>query len=110
MIGKMRDRILVQENIRIPVPGAGGISSWQTVLDVWANVKPLSSRGTLQDNQSTMKNAKTFTIRFIDGMNLTPEMRVLHEGAIYTINSDVNVNERDRFIQFNAYANGFPVS
>lgn len=110
MIGAMRDRIVVQENIRIPVAGGGGLSTWDTVLDVWANVKPLSSRGTLQDNQSIMKNAKTFTIRFVEGISLTPEMRVLYEGEVYTINSDINVNERDRFIQFNAFTNNLPIS
>lgn len=109
MIGKMRDRIVIQQSQRIDVPGGGGVSSWVSVLSVWAEAIPLTSNLTLQDNQSSLRDGYRFNIRYTQPAP-SEGMRVAYKGHLYLINSVIEVNARERFWQITATTNSYPVS
>lgn len=110
MIGKLRDRILLQQRIRITVSGAGGLTSWEDVADIWGEAKPLSSSKTLQDNQVTLRNGYIFLIRYRIDFTPDVEMRVVYDGRFYTINGVEPLNDRKGYWNVTALTNDFPVS
>lgn len=110
MIGEMRHRITIQENVRIPVPGGGGISSWVDVANVWASAKSISVKNTDQDNQDSFKYGYQFKVRYNNAFIPAADMRVLYEGGLFTVQGVKQEFERQRFWIITAFTNAYPVS
>lgn len=99
IIGKMRDKIDVQ-NVTRTKSATGFISeAWSTVASVWTFVetKINQSNESIIDGKNTAKNTAEFTIRKLD--TITEESRIIWNGNYYQV-KNIKLSHDRRFITF----------
>jgi SPP1 family predicted phage head-tail adaptor len=93
MIGKMRDRLEIQQ--RIDTQDAYGqlVATWNTVAVRWANVEPLAGRTFWAAQQAQSDVTHTITLRYYPG--LEPErFRFKKDNRVFNITSALDLEER----------------
>jgi SPP1 family predicted phage head-tail adaptor len=99
IIGRMRDRITIQ-NVTRSKSGTGYASeSWADITSVWANaeIKLPQSNETVIDGKNTAKNISDFTIRYTT--DISEESRIVWNGKLYQVRN-IKVSHDRRFISF----------
>ncbi len=70
---------------------------WKTV---WAKAGPLKGREYLEARKVQPELTYLFEIRYIEGV--TPDMKIEFKGRTFNIQSILNVDERNRFLEIYA--------
>ena len=91
-IGKLDQRIQIQQNTPTRDDTADEIDSWSELDTVWAGVTPGSSTEKQQGQQELAQSIYDFLIRYRS--DVTPLMRILYEGNYYDIISADEVYRR----------------
>lgn len=86
--------VMTQDVYNQPIP------SWETYLETWAMVKPMTGREYFLAQQISSEVMFKFTIRYHDG--ITTKMRILYNNRTFNIKSVLNLNESDRVIDIMA--------
>ncbi len=81
--GKLRHRVLIQQQVTTRDDDGFSHTSWVDVATVWASVEPLSAREFIQSGQTQAAITARITIRYREG--LLPSMRILHRGEVFNI-------------------------
>ena len=95
--GRLRHRVLIEENNPTTDNYGGKTDNWQRVVDpygeVWAAVEPLSARELIQAQQVNAEATIRGLMRYWDG--LTTQHRLRHNGRVLEILSIVNRDDRN---------------
>lgn len=81
--GKLRHRVLIQQQVTTKDEDGVQTTTWVDVATVWASVEPLSAREFIQSGQTHSAVTARITMRYRDG--LSPSMRLVHRGEIFNI-------------------------
>ena len=96
-IGDLRHRITFQKERKVPDGHHGHTSLWDNVATVWAKVDPVSGREYYYSHQLKNAISHKITIRYRD--DITEELRVVFEERIMKIESLINLEEKERFME-----------
>jgi len=98
--GALRHRITIQE----PTSSVGAlgekIKSWADVSTIWAAIEPLRGREFLEAHQIEAEITTRFIIRYKSGLNT--RMRIKFGIKYYKIESIINPDERNRYLEIMA--------
>jgi len=99
IIGRMRDRITIQNVTRSKSDTGFAQESWADSAIVWANAesKLPQSNETVIDGKNTAKNISDFTIRYTTGID--EESRIIWNDKLYQVRN-IKVSHDRRFISF----------
>ena len=99
IIGRMRDRITIQNVTRSKSDTGYASESWADLTTVWANAesKLPPSNETVIDGKNTAKNISDFTIRYTTGID--EESRIIWNDKLYQVRN-IKVSHDRRFISF----------
>jgi SPP1 family predicted phage head-tail adaptor len=99
IIGRMRDRITIQNVTRSKSDTGFASESWADLSTVWANAesKLPPSNETVIDGKNTAKNISDFTIRYTTGID--EESRIIWNEKLYQVRN-IKVSHDRRFISF----------
>lgn len=99
IIGRMRDRITIQNVTRSKSDTGFAQESWADSAIVWANAesKLPPSNETVIDGKNTAKNISDFTIRYTTGID--EESRIIWNDKLYQVRN-IKVSHDRRFISF----------
>lgn len=99
IIGRMRDRITIQNVTRSKSDTGFASESWADLTTVWANAesKLPPSNETVIDGKNTAKNISDFTIRYTTG--ITEESRIIWNDKLYQLRN-IKISHDRRFISF----------
>ena len=99
LASRLRQRIKFQSESTVTDSGGGSTLSWVDGLTVWAEIKPMSSRGGERLVAGQMENRlmHLVTVRYING--ITPKMRILYGSRIFNIRSVTDVEERGEILE-----------
>ena len=98
--GKLDRRLTLEEPVEI-ADGAGGVTrGYQVVATLWAQVMPVSARGTVDAERSSA--VATHRIRLRSRSDLTTRHRLRDGNAIYRIVALHDPDGRGRFLQIEA--------
>lgn len=81
--GKLRHRVLIQQQVTTRDGDGVEQTAWVDVATVWASVEPLSAREFIQSGQTQSAVTTRITMRQRDG--LLPSMRLIHRGEVFNI-------------------------
>lgn len=96
--GRLRHRITIQYKSATTQNTAGEeVVTWAKYVDAWASIKPLRGQEYLQARQTQANVDHRIELRYQAG--ITPEMRVVFGSRIFSIESVLNVDERDFLLQ-----------
>ncbi len=96
-IGDLRHRITFQSERKVADTYRGHTSTWDDVATVWAKVEPVSGREYYYSHQLKNVISHKITVRHRD--DITAELRIVFEKRIMKIESLVNLQEQERFIE-----------
>ena len=96
-IGEMRHRITFQKSTQMDDGYGGGEQIWTDIFSVWASVEPISGREYYE--AMAVQHQVTHRIKTRYRSDVTPEMRVTHDGKIYGVESVVDIGMRHRFLE-----------
>ena len=99
IIGRMRDRIIIQNVTRLKTDTGFAQETWADSAIVWANAesKLPPSNETVIDGKNTAKNISDFTIRYTTG--ISEQSRVIWNDKLYQV-KNIKVSHDRRFISF----------
>ncbi len=99
MIGELKERIILQEQVLTADGGGGFTSEWQNIADVpevYAAVTPLSATEQLRFHKLEANVTHRITIRY--RLDAASSMRVLHGAVIYDIVSVMDRGNKRRYL------------
>jgi len=96
-ISDMRHRVTFQEEQKTPDGYKGSTAKWVYVVEVWASVEPISGGERFFAQQIKSDVTHKVKIRYRTGIN--EAMRILHRDRIFSIESIIDVEERQKFIE-----------
>lgn len=97
-IGKLNKRISIIEQSTNQNSYGEVEDSWESILEVWANVKPLQGRELYLAKQTNAELTSKVTIRYTT--SVSPDNRIKYGNRIFEIISPpINVNEENRFLE-----------
>ncbi len=79
----LRHRITLQSKTQTPDGAGGYTTTWQTITNLWAHIKPVKSTHTLQNNKQT--TTTTHEIKIRHRTDITTDMRFTHNQKIFSI-------------------------
>lgn len=100
MIGGLRHRLTIEEEVRVADGGGGFTLTWQAVAveaEVWGAILPLSGREVLRAQQLATPVSHCVSIRY--RADVTASMRLTLGARVFNIRAVVNVEERDRWLE-----------
>jgi SPP1 family predicted phage head-tail adaptor len=97
MIGQKRERVEFMVTQTLRDPGGGTLPSNQVVYwDTYAQVTTIKNQRNAQAYQADLEEPKEFRIRYRPDKNVTKNMLIKHNDLMYTIQSNIDVNQRKR--------------
>lgn len=91
--GKLRDEIELQRATFAADAAGTQVATWTTLADVWARIKPLRGRESVEQMQIQSDVTHEIQIRFFEG--LKSEDRIKFGSRIFNFMAPpINVNER----------------
>jgi len=93
MIGKLRNRIKIQEATEARDDIGGITFTWRVVATRWGSIEPLAGREYFYANQTKAGVSHLVTIRYFQW--LTPSHRLVFNRRIFYIDRILNVDEKN---------------
>lgn len=100
-IGKLRHRIIIQEPVETKGTMAGTSKEWNDFHICWADVRELSGRELLRDDQVVSGVVARCFIRY--KANIDASMRVVHGDKVYQIESVINKDGKNAMLELLLY-------
>jgi SPP1 family predicted phage head-tail adaptor len=97
--GRLRQRVVIQYKVVTQNEFGEEVITWTDYLTAWAAVEPLRGREFAEQAMAGAEITTRIVLRWPRALQLRPEMRAVHEGRLYDIQSIVRVDERHREIQ-----------
>lgn len=94
-IGKMRQRLTLQQAVRVPDGGGGATVTWTPVTDLWAAVSP--SGGDERVDADGLQGRITHEVWLRFSADVAPHMRFVFGTRVFDIRSVMDVGEAHRF-------------
>lgn len=99
MIGNKRERISITVTESVRDSGGGVMPSVPSVYwDTFAEVKTIKNARNAQAYVMALEEPKEFIIRYRADKHVTDNMLIHHDGLVYTIQSNIDVDVRKRFL------------
>jgi SPP1 family predicted phage head-tail adaptor len=95
-IGALRLRLTLEAPSRAGDGGGGAVTSWTTITEVWAAVRPISGAESFELDRVAGKVTHEVVIRYRAGV--TPEMRLRAGTRIFDIRSVFDPDARRRWL------------
>ncbi len=95
VIGRMRQRMTLQQAVRSPDGGGGATVTWNAVADVWAALSPLGGDERVEADALQGRASHEIWIRY--RADAGPHMRFLYGTRVFDIRSVADVDEAHRF-------------
>ena len=100
-VGDLRHRITIQKPTKT-ADGMGGFTeTWADHATVWAAVWPLKGQTLLDAKKLETVISHRIVTRYISGVY--PYWRISYDSRTFTIDSIVNPDERNRWLEFLCY-------
>ena len=93
-IGAMRERFTLEQAIRTADGGGGATVAWETVVELWAHVRPITGDERLRQDQLAGRLTHQVWTRYRPGV--LPAMRFRQGTRIYDIVAILEVERRRR--------------
>ncbi len=97
--GKLRHRVVIQENTPTRDSYGDEVDSWSTWATVWGAVEPLTGREAFSAGANQRLAEVTHRIRIRYRSGVLPTMRVTWRSRTFNIQSVIEPETRDREIQ-----------
>jgi SPP1 family predicted phage head-tail adaptor len=94
-IGRMRQRMTLQQAVRAPDGGGGATVTWTPVADVWAALVPIGGDERVDADALQGRASHEIWIRF--RADAAPQMRFVFGTRVFDIRSVTDVDEAHRF-------------
>lgn len=104
---RLKHRLTLQQEVQTPDGSGGYEKSWTDVVDLWAEILPITSSGsgngrssgreTFVAGQIQAEISHRILLRYQDGV--TPAMRLLYDGRIFHIKYVANSEERGETLE-----------
>ena len=99
--GKLRHRIMFQQQVRVQDRMGGYVEVWQDAFEIWASVKPQTTAGGAREivRGEVMRDERAFEllVRFYSGITTT--MRVRFGERLLHIRGIRNIDERNEVLE-----------
>jgi SPP1 family predicted phage head-tail adaptor len=82
-IGDLRDRVTLEQEVRTPDGAGGATSSWETVEELWAAIRPITGDERLRADQVSGRLTHEVWIRYRSGV--LPAMRFREDTRVLAI-------------------------
>lgn len=92
-----RHRVTFQEAQKTPDGYKGSTIEWIFIAEVWASVEPVSAGERFFSQQIKSEVTHKVRIRYRTGLN--EAMRVLHRDRVFSIESIIDIEERQEFLE-----------
>ncbi len=89
---RLRHKLALQQEVRISDGVGGYAKSWHTLVEVWAEIKPLTGSEQLVAGQ--LQGASNYKIALRYRSDITAGMRFLFDGRVFNIRSVLNIDEK----------------
>ena len=99
--GSLNQRITIQEPIESKGAMGGTDKSWVKFHECWADVRELSGKEQVNDNQLSSTIIATCFIRY--KANLDSSMRIIQGDNIYQIESVINKDGKKKMLELPLY-------
>ncbi|MBU2582780.1 MAG: phage head closure protein [Alphaproteobacteria bacterium] len=96
-IGDLRQRIAIEEPVRVGDGGGGAIESWIEVAQVWARLRPLSGAERTEADAVAGSVSHEAVLRYRS--DLGPELRMRLGTRLFDIKAVFDIDERRRFLR-----------
>lgn len=98
--GALRHRITFQKQVETQNDYGEEIKEWIDVKTVWASVNPMSAKEFFAAEKTNSEVTHKIYMRFIRGLNITPDMRIKFKGRYFElIGPPINYEERNKELQ-----------
>jgi len=97
MIGKLRERVTIEQPTRASDGQGGYTETWSTLATVWAAIKPVTARETYFGHKLEHRVTHKITIRYRSDIAI--QMRIAQGTRYFQIHGYKNVDERNRFLE-----------
>lgn len=94
-IGRLRQRLILEEPIRTPDEGGGVSVGWSPVAELWAQVRPISGGESASRDRITGSVSHEIVIRKRTGT--LPTMRLRQDGRCFEILAVIDYDDERRF-------------
>lgn len=102
-IGPLNKRITVETYTKTRDVYGSEVKIWAIFTTVWASVEPLIGKEYIASKQMQAEVSHKIRVRYLAG--LLPTMRIQWDGRTFTIDSILNVQERNKEIVIMASEN-----
>lgn len=96
-IGDLRERVAIEQPLRVGDGGGGAVESWIEVAQVWARIRPLS--GTERTEADAIAGVVTHEAILRYRSDLGPELRMRIGSRLFDIRTVFDIEERRRFLR-----------
>lgn len=93
----LRRRLTLEEMQRVSDDGGGFVESWAAVATIFANVRPVGGRESVEHDRLAGRITHEVVLRYRAGV--VPAMRFRSEARIYEILAATDVEERRRWLK-----------
>ncbi|KUO65533.1 MAG: head-tail adaptor protein [Alphaproteobacteria bacterium BRH_c36] len=96
-IGDLRQRIVIEQPVRVGDGGGGALESWTEVGEVWARLRPLG--GTERSEADAIAGSVSHEAVMRYRGDLGPELRLRLGTRVFDIRAVFDIDERRRFLR-----------
>ncbi|MFP3945019.1 MAG: phage head closure protein [Alphaproteobacteria bacterium] len=94
--GALRHRVTIELPVETPDGQGGQTVTWSPLATVWAEIRPLKARETVNAHQVEART--THLVRVRHRPDILPTMRVVFGNRIFAIHGVLDDGERRRFL------------
>ena len=95
--GQLRHHVTVERLTLTPDGIGGGVSTWATLYQPWAYIRPASGWERMAGMQ--LESPITHTIYLRYNTSITTRDRVVHRGRVFNIRSIIDTDEQKTFME-----------
>ncbi len=96
-IGRMDQRIIIQEPITTRSPSGEAVNTWAAKHVLWASISEMPGTEKLANDKNTAVENTFFVTRYVAG--ITTKMRISYDNEIYNIRS-IQREHRTKYLTF----------
>jgi SPP1 family predicted phage head-tail adaptor len=94
---RLRHRLTLQQEVQTADGAGGNTRTWQNIVDLWAEINPISGRERAFAGQVQAEISHKITIRYRSGV--TAGMRLLYNTRIFNIRTILNSKENNETLE-----------
>lgn len=95
-VGRMRYKVALQKPTNTTDSGGGMTQAWTTLIDIWADIRPISGKELFRHNK--MEESVTHEIYIRHREDIGTNYRINYDSRNFNIRHIRNIEERDRYM------------